>query len=229
MSQLYSDDYLDRQLSNAEIDISSRCPIIFNRFSIAVTKGQAVYTLPDGIVGILRITYMSKEVLPLEMSDIDYSNWIKPANLSPQGIPKFYLRMGWGYKAIKFQPQPDLDVAANDAIINTVTGMQSTVIINCYQISQPKSSNDVLRTPAYLRRNLMKYYVMREAFSRQGKGQNIAASVNFGRRYDMFLQRYYKIIEKIPQCVQLVMGPEVNRYLHRPPKPVLPTTGKWSL
>lgn len=227
---LFSDDTLQRLLENGEQALSSNVAVIFNRFSITLTANVAEYDLSSyRILGILRITHQGREVLPAEMGDFNWSNWIKPNNLSVAGIPKFYLRQNIGYDKIHFHPMPDTTIAANDAVITTVDGINATVIINAYQIADPNSTDERQRLPPYLSRIVLKYYAMSKAYLIEGKTQNIQAAQYFEKKYQFIVEQYKGIISSIPEAVMYEFGKHSDRYQTKPPRPSLPTTGKWSI
>lgn len=222
---IFEDAYIQRLMDEAEYAISEQCQCIFSRFSIATIAGQAEYTLPSGIVGILQITYKGHQVIPSELRDWEFSQYLKPQNLSAQGIPRWYIRRGFGWSKLKFHPIPSESISANDSVIDTITGINERVIISTYRVSNLTTE----RLPEYLRRNIIKYYVMKQAYLRESKAQNLIASQLFSKSYDNFMQLFKIIIERIPQCITYQHGPTVGTFLHKPARPVLPTSGKWSI
>lgn len=224
---IFSDSYLLEQLTEAEREISSQVRCIVSRFSLAVTQGTAVYTLDDSIIGIHRITWKGIEVEPLELLDFDFSSWRKPLDLSSQGLPRCYSLRDQGFNKLQFHPNPNETIAADDSQLNLIVGITSRVIITSIKLADP--SGTTLRLRPYLRRNIMKYFVMAKAYAKEGVGQNLKASQYFQQKYEIFLVNYKEIFNKIPRASIDSLTP-IARSAHdrKPPRPSLPTTGAWS-
>lgn len=223
---LFSDAYLTQLLDDAEKQVSNDIKCLFNYFSLAVTQGTAEYTLPATICGIHMISFKGTLIDPLTHQDIDFSSWMKPQNLSVESIPKFYVRLGYGYNKIKFHPIPNESISADDTDLDSIDGIKRRVIIYCYKISDPSGT---IRLPSYLRRNVVKYIAMSKAYMREGKTQNLSAAGYFAKRAVTTFELYRQMVFKVPRAVVLQFGPAVDRSRLTPPRPVLPSSGKWAL
>lgn len=223
---IFSESYLQRLIEEAEEVISTRIPCIFKRFSLAVTQGTSTYTISNNVLRILQIAYKSRIIDPQEIRDYRGDSWFKPQNLGNQGQPQFYSRVGAGFDQIMFYPIPNESITADDSVIDTDAGMNTKVILSVYVAANVNSTTD--RLPTYLFRNIMKFYAMAEAFKKEGPSQSLIASGYYDKKFEIFMQTYSNIINKVPQVVELQFGPEFSNRNGRPPRPVLPSTGKWS-
>ena len=163
---------------------------------------------------------------PLEVQDFNYDGWLKPQNLGVRSKPQYYMRVGNGYNRVMFYPIPDENIVADDTNVNNDVGIESQVILSVWRSADIFS--DDLRLPEYLFRNLMKYYAMSRAYASEGKGQNLIASEYFHKKYAFYLKFYKETMEKVPQAVQVRFGADVRGGFKPPPRPVFPTSGKWS-
>jgi hypothetical protein len=214
-------------MDDAEVELSQNTHCIFDRFSLAVTSGTSTYSLPSNIVGILQITYKGKYIYPVDMADFQGDSWLKPQNLGVQGTPKYWIRSSIGWGQIMFYPIPDETISADDTNINTQTGLRDKVILSVYRYADP--TDEDMRVAYYLRRNVCKYKAMARAYAKEGPQLNLQASEYFQKKFDYYSTAYKKFIEKIPSAVQLGFGEPSSGRGKTPPRPILPTSGKWSL
>jgi len=221
---IFSDEYLQYLLDRSEVDFSQAIPCIFYRFSLSITQGTSQYTLPTGVINILRVTWKGERVFPWEHSDTRQSNWMKPQNLSSQGKPKFYLSREYGYGQIKFHPIPNETVAADDTNIYG-SDIANRVIISAYRLADPTGTT--YRLPEAIRERMGKYYAMYKAYQREGKGQDLIAAAYFERKHKLALSQFRKIIMKIPAAIQLQFGPTGMHRDNKPAKPLMPSDGAW--
>ena len=226
MPAIFSDGYLQGLIREAEEVISTEVKCIFNRFPLDITAGTSTYQLPEGVTGIIQVAWKGTILDPLETQDFNYDGWFKPQNLGVRNKPQYYLRVGNGYNRIQFYPIPDETIVADDSELDNDVGISSQVIISAWRVADVFSTDR--RLPEYLFRNLMKYYAMARAYAREGKGQNLIASDYFKKKYLFYLQAYKETMEKVPQAVQVRFGSDVRGGFKPPPRPVFPTSGKWS-
>ena len=226
---IFTDSYLNTLLEDAEVALSESIPCIFDRFSLSVTAGTAVYTLPDTCFRLIEITWKGDALDPMEWADFQGSNWIKPQSLSQQGLPKNYLRVGNGWNKVMFHPTPDETIAASDVNLELIATIKARVIISCYRLAVPSGST--YRMPDFFIRHATKYYAMSKAYLKEGPGQNLIAAEYFLNKYNAVLRDLKKIVNEIPKNVAFQLGPSDDDFggRSRPPRPTLPTTGKWSI
>lgn len=223
---IWSTSYLNDLLNEAEVELSEIIKCIIFRTSISVTAGNAEYDLPDGIIGILQVTWKGEWLDSLELDDFKLDSYIKPQSLSSQNKPRVYMRMRNGYKKIKFLPTPDETIASTSNPLDS-TEIENRVIVTAYRSAD--TTANTYRLPSYIYRRFTKYYVLYRAFLQEGKGQDLKASEYFKNKYEFIKQRFKEINEKIPRCVDLGFGYSSQFSRGRtPPRPVLPTTGNWS-
>lgn len=231
--ELFSESYLNRLVDQAEVNFSTDLRILRSRTSLSIVAGTSVYNLPAGTIGIEQVTWLGERILNYEQADSRESASFRPPSVSgavSATRPYRYLTVGNGLQVIQFYPVPATAISANDNICNTLTGVQTLVILQCIRIAQVNGSE--IRMPAYLLRYLMKYWAMSEAYAKDGKSQNLTAAKYFKSRFDFFWPKYRKAMWDIPSAVQLELGESAGR-----PKAIseggrrmrrqLPSTGAW--
>jgi len=230
MPTIWQSSYLQNLLEEAEREFSQLIHCIFFRFTLDITAGTSQYTLPEGLISIIRVTWLGDKVESTEHID-DLNNWIKPQNLANQGKPKFYLSHVYGYQQIKFHPVPNQTIGALTPIdhddINLTTAIQNRVIVTGYRISQATQGAQY-RIPDYWRRRYTKYRAMQRAYMQEGPGQNINAADFFGKKANLVLEKAQEINNKLYKPIQFKFGDGIYRKGMRPARPSLPSTGRWS-
>lgn len=221
---IWTDSYLNTVIEQAEKDVSRERNCLFYRFSLSVVSGTATYTLPDGIIGIQRVTWKGKEVDPDERMGMEDTSYWKPNSTGSQSRPLFYLRDGYGYKTIEFFPVPNETIAADDTIVYG-SGIASLVIISAWRQADPANG---LNIPDWNRRNLIKYYTMHKAFLKEGKGQNLVAADYCFKKFTAELETYKTIHDNLYLANKKVLQPQNLDSRQRPARPVLPSGSKWS-
>lgn len=231
--ELFSEDYLNRLIDECEINYSTDLRVLRSRTSLAIVAGQSSYTLPVGTIGIEQVTWLGQRIYNVEQADTRESASFRPPPTSgamSATRPWRYLTVGNGLQVIQFYPVPDTAISANNAICNTLTGVQELVIVQCMRIAQVDGSE--IRLPDYLLRYIIKFEAMSMAYRREGKAQNLAAAKYFKQRFEFFWPKYRKAIWDIPSAVQLELGEPTGG-----PRPIseggrrfrgnLPSTGAW--
>lgn len=227
---LFDESYLNYLIDEAERQLSIESGLLFDRFSLAVTAGSSILTLPEGIIGIVRVTWKGEVIDPSEFIDFDASSWLKPENLGVQGKPKFYIRRMHGYNEVQLYPIPNESLlGGSDTFeeLSTTTGIAERLVFSVFRVAD--LANDALRLPTYLFRNVMKYRAMEQAYAREGDTQNLQASKYMGEKYDFFVRQYKIAMTHIPRSVINVLEPTRKGGKTKLPRPTLPTGGKWSI
>ena len=218
---IFSDEYLQLLIDEAEVEMSTDVKCIFNRFSIAITSGQSLYTLDETVGEIIAVTYKGYPLTPMSPQEGFETNALYDmTSSSPLGRPTHYIRhrINEGYYGIRFWPVPNESITADDTNIDG-TDIENRCIISCYRIADPTGST--YRLPNNLMRRLAKYYVNYTAFLKEGKGQALRSSQHYKQRYDMAKRHLHEVYQTIPKAIVKAYNPNYP-HVQRYPRPVLP-------
>ena len=217
---LWTDEYLLQLREDGEVELSCDVPLLLYRYPLQIVSGQSEYTLPSGIVNILRISYKGYKVYPYSSRlGRDEVVEIRPDS-TVLGRPSYYITRDNNWDTIKFFPTPNENLSTDSSTKDTGTGILAQCIITCYM--QADVTGDTLRIPEYIRRQFTKYYVMYRAYAKEGKSQNIVASNYFKQKYFFAREEFRKIIHKMPRAISSRMEPGSQRNV-RPARPSLPS------
>lgn len=227
IAQLWTNDYLSKLASEAEIQISTEVPCIYTRFCLPVVAGTAIYdfstlTPARRLTGIIRITWQGYTVMPVfqrQLRNVFFP--LKPGEESETSRPFLYMRDGYGIDGIKFFQSPNLTIPDDASDVNSQAAIRNLVIVSGWAIADPTGST--LRIPDYIRDTLVRYYVMRYAYLREGKGQNLQASAAFEKKYNALLARFKKIVAQLFSArTPSIRDGFIPSQSVKPPHPVLP-------
>lgn len=163
-----------------EIATSLKC--IIARTSPSIVALTSTYILPADLLSIRRVTWNGIKIEPMPARDYHSLN-----NVASSSRPIFYIFNQQGRNTIRFYPIPDVTIASGTQLFSS--DIESCVIVEYYQI--PDGSTVLL--PAYIRRRLIKYWVLYKCFMQEGKGQNLKASKRFKVRYDFYFAHFKHI------------------------------------
>lgn len=226
MPLIWDESYLNTLLDDAESYLTSAVDCIFDRISLAVTLGQSVYTLDACITRILRVTWKGKKLTPLSFDQFCILN---PASAvvnestkieSPNSIPQFYVRHPSNYRDIRFWPTPNETISAGTSNLFG-SAINTCVIISCYRTES--TSQPYLQLPSYLIRRIKKAYVLWKAFAKEGKGQDLQASIYFKKKLDILIGFLKQINSNVYLGKQRVLADALyeGRFA-TPGRPILP-------
>jgi hypothetical protein len=194
---IWSDTYLNQVLLDAAFDINSEVPCLFHRFYLATTLGTSVYTLPDKVRGIKRITWRGIELDPLswqEMEQMAPGLAFVDSGTKFEGSssrPQFYALHPTNILDIKLYPTPSesFSAAGGDPYSPTVNEERCT--ISCWR--QVDTTITTASLPSYIDRRTRKAFALWKAFGKEGKGQNSNASNYYKSRYGFLIKMFTKI------------------------------------
>lgn len=224
MSTIFSDSYLLTLIEQAAIEFSTKVPGLWYEKTLAITAGTAAYAVPD-FIKVLDVSYQGYSLDPLIARDLQVSpQTFKPNSGGSRGRPSAYIFDQQGQSTLRFYPCPNETIAADDTAIYDTSLVTGVVVISGYVHHQTD-----YEVPAYLFRNMMKYRAMERAYAREGDGQNLKASKHFASVYQMMFDIYRLILETIPKKIPSELAGRVRDPGVKPPRPVFPTTGAWSV
>lgn len=214
MPQIFSSADILRFSQQAEDLFTSENDCIIDRYAINVVSGTAEYLLPDYVSSIRRVTYKGRKVYP-----VSHRNYID-SNISfiAQGAPTDYIFNNIGQGKIKFFPTPNENISAVQLNLFG-SEIPNQLIVEFYRLSD-YSVNSI---PDFMKRRLLKAYVMKMCFSKEGKGQNLKAAKYWGMKWEMLKQIYGELLEELINSPRKLINGSTIEYNDRtPPPPRLP-------
>jgi len=219
--QLWTNEYLADLSTEGEIQISTEVPCIYSRSALNITGGTSIYELSQRFTGIISVTWQGFLIYPIfqtQLRNYVISNPVEGDELTPR--PSFYMRLGYGINGIKFFATPSTTINYDNTNINTQEGIRNNIIVSGWCVAD--TTSEIYRIPNYIRETLVRYYVMKRAYAKEGKGQNLEASAYYNKKYDKLLNRF-KVITSQLYSSRLHGMQEVNYYSARLPRPQLPS------
>jgi hypothetical protein len=213
---IWTDAYIERKGQEAEEEISKALGCIVDRVVLSLASGQEEYEMPSGTLSVRQITWKGKLLFPYTFNEMKGIYYQKPSeegafeddgyvttgysaedNQNSQGEPLYYVYDTMGYNKITFYPCPSTSLGAPA----DGTDLWSPAVIDDYCIVEytrlPDTAGNTHRVPTYLRRRLVKEWVLWKAFGMEGKGQDLEASEYYRQKYERGLIRAKGIIRSI--------------------------------
>lgn len=210
---LWNSTQIIRFSQEGENDFVNEFPCILTRLSLPVVQNQAVYTLPDTVRSIRRITWKGEKLDPLGQRNMrevfSYATQV--------GKPYWYIFNNVGANNIQFFPIPDQTINPSGEDVWS-TAIKTEVIVEFFIM--PDFANLVI--PQYFRRRLLKTYVMKNCFSVEGQGQNLKNRDYFTQRWALLKQKYGLFLDEIHNKSRKLCLNGITSSQFFPSAPVLP-------
>ncbi len=205
---IWSAATINRFTAEAESEIISLVKCVKERVALDIQDGTATYALPADCIDITRLTWKGIKIDPFSARDYHDLNDTSRTASRPEG----YIFNQQGRNTIRFHPVPDVDI--NDIS----TDLWGSEIVNRVIVEY----NQIGTLPDYIRRRIIKYFVLERCFRMEGDGQNLKCADKMLKRYtfytDIFKKEYHlTFIAKFPQ-----LSPTSGRSILA--GPVLPST-----
>ena len=169
MSQIWSDQQLALWASDALADIAVNVPCIFARECLAVTVGRSVYTLPNYVRTLRRVTWRGRTLDPASWEELQL---LSPATVflalgssanveTSISLPLFYAMHPTNPYDIRFHPCPNesFTVGGEPDPYSPIPNSPSC-IIDYWREPDTTGSNPVISLPPYIARRTQKAYVL---------------------------------------------------------------------
>lgn len=212
---IFTSEQINRYVLQAEQLFVDEFRCIVDRIALPIVSGTSLYTLPDNIIDIRRITYRGVKIHPI--SHRDMREWLD--GLTSTGKPTNYIFNNVGQLTIKLFPAP----------VETLTVVQDDLfnpeVIRVQCIVEFYTSADGIgyKLPEYIRRRLLKAYVLKSLFLVEGKGQNIKAAAYWNKKW-LYLKDLYgnQILDQLNTPRRLISSGnyQVRPYLMPPVLPL---------
>lgn len=168
MAEIWDDTYLQDLTNDGEEEFADRVIRIFERKSLAISKGVATISLPSDFIKLVQLTWKGVKLLPLtreQLSILDHKY------LTHENTPDYYTISMDGLLKLRFYPVPNENINADDSDLYDGAGIRDRVILSYYRL--PDTSKTSFEVPDYLARRTIKYYVLSKAFKIESPGQRV--------------------------------------------------------
>ncbi len=173
---IWSASTIQRFSDEGEEHVSHELKCIIARIALDITLGTPDYTLPSTLLFIRRVTYRGKKLQPMPARD-----WHDINTVLQQSTPLWYIFNQQGRNKIRLHPIPAETITADQTnLFGSNIGTQC--IVEYYSV--PDGTQTI---PAYIKRRLVKYYVLMMCFSQEGKGQNLKCAARMKKRFEFYL------------------------------------------
>lgn len=206
---IWSAATITRFVTEGEKEIAKAIKCLVTRVSLATVVGTAEYTLPTDCLFTTRITWKGKELEPMPAREFHAED-----NTTAQSEPLWYVFNQIGRNKVKFHPVPSEAfslVVDDDDLWGPAIG--TSVIVEYYQVP-----SDTVPIPVYIRRRLIKYYVLKSCFGLEGKGQNLKAAKKFQERFDFYLAIFKRIYSDTFIAKNPTLGGGSQGRMNAPPR-----------
>ena len=214
MPPIWTAAQINRFTLQAEEIFCNEFQCLIDRFAITIVSGLAQYTLPDTVADIRRITYKGKKLDPV--SHRQFREFL--GGLDSSGTPQFYIFNSVGQQVVKLFPTPTESIIASQMALFTPAAIAVQCIVEFYSIPDGVST----RLPDYVRRRLLKAYVLKQCFLSEGKGQNLKAAQYWSKKWDYLKDTYGTQIYDLLTSPKKTMLPGMDMDNRRLAEPTLP-------
>lgn len=202
-----------RFFNQGEVDVSNECDFLLDRIALDIVSGTGVYTIPDYVRSISRITYLGKKLSPLPARDFRAA--FQPG--TQQGRPFWYVYNNTGQNKIQLFPCPNVSITAvTDGLWDTVIPTQ--VIVEYFRISD----NTDFIMPSYARNFTLKKYVGMMLFSIEGPGQNLKMAKYFTQQWNQWKNEFIQLTQELHSAPRKLFVTDISSSNWFPGSPVLP-------
>lgn len=212
---VFSSEQINRYTLAAEQDFSNAFKCIIDRVTLEIVSGTSLYVLPDNVIDIRRITYKGKKLDPISHRDLRE----RLDGSSASGTPSDYIYNNVGQMTVKLFPTPAETLTGSQVDLFNPTIILTECIVEFYTTADGLG----YKLPDYIRRRLLKPYVLSQLFLAEGKGQNIKASQYWKKKYSYLKEIYgLQLYDQIntPRRLMANSGGMRRHYLARPQLPI---------
>jgi hypothetical protein len=218
---LFTDAFLTLLETKGENTFAAERPCIIDRISLAITSTVDIYTLPSYVIDIKRITYKGWKVFPMPHRDL------RASYLSGKqgGRPYWYVFNNIGQSQLKLFPVPQENITADNTYTNLWgAGILTDFIIEFYRLPDSTDSAARYNIPNFIRRRLLKSYVMSRAFQAEGRGTNVKATKYWRSKYDFLKSLYTELLDDLNNKPRNIIANNMQSrpYGFVPPPPMIP-------
>lgn len=211
--ELFNSALITRYSQEAESTFACDHPCIVRRVALTIVAGTSIYSLRDDVASIRRVTWKGYKLDPLPQRN--FREVFQSGTQS--GQPFWYIFNNIGLNQIQLFPSPTENVSS---ITTNLYGSEipNRVIVEYWQL--PNYSTFII--PLYLRRRLLKAYVLRGCFNVEGPGQNLKNAAYFKKKYQYLSDRYGLLLNYFMNKPKKLVVNGISGSNYFPGKPMLP-------
>lgn len=213
MPNLYTAATINKFAQEGENAFSVAYPCILKRISLATTANVETVTLPDDVKSIQRVTWKGVKLDPLPQRNFREVF----QNGGQQGKPFWYVYNNVGQNLLQLFPAP------NETLTSTSENLYGSEIPNRLIVTYFALPDFISYTiPSYIRRRLLKAYVLRGCFSIEGQGQSLKASKYFKSRWEQLSLLYGTLLSDLHNKPRKLVISGIESAYYFPGQPILP-------
>lgn len=210
---IWNSNTIIRFSQEGENDFAEEYPCILTRMSLPIIANQSIYTLPDNVKSIRRVTWKGWKLDPLGQR-----NMREVFNYATQvGKPYWYIFNNIGANNIQLFPIPDQSITPSGTNLYS-DAIATDFIIEYFML--PDFATNVV--PQYFRRRLLKPFVLKNCFAIEGQGQNLKNRDYFTGRWNQLKQKYGIFLDEIHNKSRKLCLNGITSSQFFPGQPVLP-------
>lgn len=229
---IWSNTFLSKLAEDAEQAINIDLQAIYFKFCMATVSGQMVYTLPEYVRSVIRVTWRGKKLDPLSWEEMTlitpatvFVGAGDPGNInSVVGRPLYYGMHPTNPYDIRLYPTSDetFTTSGDDPWGPTVNG--PACIVSCWRTTDTTFTDPTLLLPSYIDRRTRKSWILWKAYGAEGKGQSLIASAYYKAKYNFLINQFRAINEGAFISKRYALGDgESGLNNFRYPKPTMPS------
>lgn len=210
---LFQSSDLQRFYNQGENEISTDKPFLVGRIAIPTITGVAKYTLPDYVVSVRRITYQGWRLDPLPRRNHRETF----QNATQTGRPFWYIYNNVGANQVILFPTPQDTLGTGTGHLWS-TDIPSYCIVEYYR----PSDNSTFVLPSFIKRQLLKLYVAKRAYSIDGPGMNLKLVQYYTKRWQAMELAFAELLDDLYGRPRKILVDEVVSSNYFPGEPILP-------
>lgn len=217
MPDLFNDEDAIYYRQQAEEELVKELRLVIDRWVIPVEEGVYLYTLPDYVFDIRRITWMGRQLNPYSGQEQIWSG-STPTRYSG-GEPREYIYNYVGLKTIRFFPTPALSLSSSgDPWSGEVIREQCVMEF----FRPPDFDNEYLRLPEWFRNQFTRNFMLMKLHQMDAQNYESKLVKRFAERYeaDVDFLRDFKL--RLHKAEVNIHNQDQNFYRQQPGRPCLP-------
>ena len=203
---------LTRFFNEGENLFAQERPFLVDRYSPPLVAGTSVYTLPDYVISIRRITYLGKKLDPLPQRN--YREVFQ--SVAQEGWPFWYIFNNIGANKVQLFPTPQVTIPAGTNLWG------SDIPTSCIVEFNRATDNSTFVLPSWIRRQMLKQFVMKRKFELDGPGVNNKLAKYYDGKWQMSKGEFSELLDQLYYLSRKYMISEVVSSNYFPGQPVLP-------
>lgn len=211
---LFDSTTVTRMVNQGEQSLSVEKPFLSDRYSFPTVIGTSVYTLPNYVTSIRRVTYKGTKLDPLPQRN--QREVFQGATQVSK--PFWYIFDNMGQNKISLFPAPAENLAAGSGATLYSSDIPNCVIVEFWRVTD----NSIFVIPAYLRRQLLKQYSSRQLLTLEGPGQKKSLVKYYEQKWDVCKQSFIDHIDFMQGRPRKLIINSINAANYFPGSPMLP-------